>query len=75
MQNKDFKYIEKGEKGRTCAECKYYEASTTDTIGKCFGYAVHPAGSCDLFERRRGEEKDPRDVNRTDSGEGKDGKQ
>ncbi len=51
LKNKDFKYIEKGEKGRTCAECIYYEA-TTDAVGKCFGYEVHSGGSCDSFERR-----------------------
>ncbi len=50
MGKKIFKYIEKGEKGRTCADCKYFEASDTDPIGKCFGYEVYPEGSCDSFK-------------------------
>ena len=44
----DVKYTVKGEKGKTCADCKFYE-STGGSTGKCFGHEVLAAGSCNMF--------------------------
>jgi hypothetical protein len=44
-------YVEQGEPGRTCAECKNFEPDPeNEEIGKCFGYNVSAQGSCNLFE-------------------------
>jgi hypothetical protein len=46
-------YIEHGTPGRTCAECKHFEADPkTGGLGKCFGYEVSATGSCNFFEIR-----------------------
>jgi hypothetical protein len=44
----DVKYVTKGPKGKTCADCKVFE-STGDGMGKCFGHEVLAAGSCNMF--------------------------
>jgi len=47
----DVKYTPKGEKGRSCADCKHYEAEVSrQGLGKCFGREVVAAGSCAYFE-------------------------
>ena len=52
----DLKYVEKGEKGRTCAECKHFEeVSRNSGIGKCFGHDVKAEGSCNYFESKEGQ--------------------
>ena len=48
-ENMDVKYVEKGEKGKTCADCKHYE-DEGDGMGKCFGHEVMAAGSCNYFD-------------------------
>ena len=45
----DVKYVEKGEKGKTCADCKHYE-DEGEGMGKCFGHEVMAAGSCNYFD-------------------------
>ena len=44
----DVKYTAKGPKGKTCADCKFFESSG-DGMGKCFGHEVLAAGSCNMF--------------------------
>ena len=44
----DVKYVTRGRKGKTCADCKVFE-STGDRMGKCFGHEVLAAGSCNMF--------------------------
>ena len=44
----DVKYMVKGPKGKTCADCKVFE-NTGDGMGKCFGHEVLAAGSCNMF--------------------------
>jgi hypothetical protein len=44
----DVKYVTKGEKGKTCAECNYFK-STGNGMGDCYGHQVLAAGSCDIF--------------------------
>ena len=46
-------YVEKGEKGKTCADCKNFEPEDPSSeIGKCFGHEVKAEGSCNFFEPR-----------------------
>ncbi len=46
-------YVEQGEPGRTCAECKNFVPDTeNEGVGKCFGYTVSAKGSCNLFEAK-----------------------
>ena len=47
----DVKYVEKGRKGKTCADCQYLE-STGAGMGKCFGHEVIAKGSCNMFEAK-----------------------
>ena len=47
----DVKYVEKGEPGKTCADCKNYKDKDGKT-GDCYGYEVLAAGSCNLFEAK-----------------------
>ncbi len=44
----DVKYVTKGPKGKTCADCQVFE-STGGGMGKCFGHEVLAAGSCNMF--------------------------
>jgi len=44
----DVKYMEKGKKGETCADCKFFEKGDGGT-GKCFGHEVLAKGSCNMF--------------------------
>jgi hypothetical protein len=47
----EVKYVEKGEKGKQCIDCKnFMEEKKSSGIGKCFGYAVKARGSCKLFD-------------------------
>jgi hypothetical protein len=48
----DVKYVEKGEKGKTCADCKSFQDEGSSK-GKCFGYEVAAQGSCNLFEKKK----------------------
>ena len=45
-------HVEKGEPGRTCADCKHFEAEQGSEIGKCFGHEVKAEGSCNFFEAK-----------------------
>ena len=45
----DVKYVEKGEPGKTCADCKQYQEKG-DGKGECFGYEVSAKGSCNMFD-------------------------
>jgi len=45
----EVKYVEKGKKGKTCADCKHFE-DQDDGMGKCFGHEVMAEGSCNYFE-------------------------
>jgi hypothetical protein len=44
----DVKYVTKGLKGKTCADCRFYEAGGGG-MGKCFGHEVLASGSCNMF--------------------------
>jgi hypothetical protein len=47
----DVNYKKNGPKGRTCADCKHYEADKMNAkIGKCMGQDVEADATCDLFE-------------------------
>lgn len=49
----DVKYVEHGELGKTCADCRNFEAGKEDLAGgNCFGQEVRAAGSCNLFEAK-----------------------
>jgi hypothetical protein len=49
----EINYVQKGEKGRTCADCKNFQKETEGQgIGKCFGKEVQAAGSCNFFEAK-----------------------
>jgi hypothetical protein len=48
----DVKYTEKGAKGKTCADCQFFEA-TGDGMGKCFGHEVIAKGSCNIFQAKK----------------------
>lgn len=51
MAEQEVKYVEEGEAGKTCAECKMFEASPEDpSKGKCMGYDVQAKGSCNYFQ-------------------------
>ncbi len=44
-------YVQKGEEGRACEDCKHFEEDTSmQQMGKCFGKDVLSQGSCDYFE-------------------------
>jgi hypothetical protein len=45
----DVKYVTKGPKGKTCADCSVFE-KTEAGMGKCFGHEVLAAGSCNMFK-------------------------
>jgi hypothetical protein len=47
----DVKYVEKGEPGKTCVDCKNYKDKDGVT-GDCYGHEVLAAGSCNLFEKK-----------------------
>jgi len=47
----DVRYVEKGEPGRTCADCKQYQ-DKGDGKGECFGHEVSAQGSCNYFEAK-----------------------
>jgi hypothetical protein len=50
----DVKYLQKGEKGKTCADCRNFEAEVkTQVFGKCFGNQVEASGSCNYFEAKK----------------------
>jgi hypothetical protein len=44
----DVKYVTKGEKGKTCADCGLFK-DTGKGMGDCYGHQVLAAGSCNLF--------------------------
>ena len=49
----DVKYVEQGEEGMTCADCRNFEAKDDDLAGgNCFGQEVRAAGGCNLFEAK-----------------------
>ncbi len=49
----EIKYVPKGEKGKTCADCKHFERDTDmQGMGKCFGQEVIEEGSCNFFESK-----------------------
>ena len=45
----DVKYVEKGEPGKTCAECKQYQDEGNGK-GKCSGHEVAAEGNCNYFD-------------------------
>lgn len=47
----DVKYREKGEKGKTCGDCSFFQPEG-DKIGKCFGHEVLAGGTCSLFKAK-----------------------
>lgn len=47
----EVKYVEKGEPGKTCADCKNFR-NKGDGKGDCYGHEVLAAGSCNLFEKK-----------------------
>ncbi len=47
----DVKYVEKGEPGKTCADCGSFQ-DAGDGKGKCFGFDVLAAGSCNMFKAK-----------------------
>ncbi len=47
----DVKYVVQGEKGKTCADCKFYQDEGAGK-GKCFGHEVAAQGSCNLFQKK-----------------------
>jgi hypothetical protein len=49
----EIKYVQKGEKGKTCADCRNFEAElASQGVGRCFGKEVLAAGSCNFFEKK-----------------------
>jgi len=49
----EIKYVQNGEKGRTCADCKHFERDVNmQGAGKCFGNEVSAEGGCNFFEAR-----------------------
>jgi hypothetical protein len=47
----DIAYVQKGEKGKTCADCRNFQDEIKGKgIGKCFGKEVQAAGSCNFFQ-------------------------
>ncbi len=47
----DVKYVTKGPKGKTCADCGFFE-KTDGGMGKCFGHEVLATGSCNMFKSK-----------------------
>jgi hypothetical protein len=47
----DVNYVEKGEPGKTCADCKNYQDEGSGK-GKCFGHETAAEGSCNFFETK-----------------------
>lgn len=47
----DVNYVEKGEPGKTCADCEFFQAGE-NSMGKCYGYDVLAAGSCNMFKAK-----------------------
>ena len=47
----EIKFTEKGEPGKTCADCKHF-TDEGDNMGKCFGHEVPAGGSCNMFEAK-----------------------
>ena len=45
----DVKYVTKGPKDKTCADCSFFEKGEAG-MGKCFGHEVLAAGSCNMFK-------------------------
>lgn len=49
----EIKYIEKGKKGETCADCVIFQADKDDPkIGRCFSQQVNAEGSCNYFQAK-----------------------
>jgi predicted DNA-binding transcriptional regulator YafY len=44
----DVKYVIKGDKGKTCADCSLFK-DKGDGMGDCYGHEVLAAGSCNMF--------------------------
>lgn len=44
-------YVEKGEPGQTCADCKHFQDEGS-AKGKCFAHEVSAAGHCNFFDAR-----------------------
>ncbi len=44
----DVKYVTQGEKGKTCADCKFFK-SKGNGMGECYGHEVLASGSCNIF--------------------------
>jgi predicted DNA-binding transcriptional regulator YafY len=44
----DVKYVTRGEKDKTCADCSMFK-DKGDGMGDCYGHEVLAAGSCNLF--------------------------
>ncbi len=53
MAEEEVKYVEEGEPGKTCADCKMFEpAAEEPSKGKCMGYDVQAKGSCNYFQAK-----------------------
>ena len=48
----EVKYVEKGEPGKTCADCAAYN-DKGDGKGDCYGHEVLAAGSCNMFQPKQ----------------------
>lgn len=54
----DIQYRKKGPRGRTCADCKHYEAESENRkTGKCMGQDVEEEATCNFFEPKNKGEK------------------
>jgi hypothetical protein len=50
----EVKYVPKGEKGKSCADCKNFQDEKKGLgIGSCFGHQVQAEGSCNFFEPKK----------------------
>ena len=47
----EIKYVEKGESGKTCADCSFYQ-DKGDGMGECFGHEVLATGGCNAFKAK-----------------------
>jgi len=47
----EIKYLEKGEPGKTCDDCSFYQ-DEGDGKGKCFGHDVLASGSCNAYKAK-----------------------
>jgi hypothetical protein len=48
----DVGYVEFGPEGKTCADCAHYEPSSeAPGAGKCMGFDVRAAATCNFFEK------------------------